>query len=272
MPISGFPLSRSCRIAYAGLQMNVIYKTARLGFRLLKIGVCNPRGLSHVLGTALSASDEVVDRSCDLLRLPCTNINDLLPAVGDPWEIRMAVFPKTDASISLLEFITLILLLKRAEAKRIFEFGTFKGISITQLALNLPPDSEIYTLDLPEEPTGTRFAIADPEDAVIAIEKGKGALVPAALRPSIKFLQQDSAVFEETSFAGRMDFIFVDGAHNYDYVKNDSEKGWRMLRRGGIIAWHDCRPSDPGVVRYLLQSSFKPSRIAGTTVAFAIKP
>jgi len=217
----------------------------------------------------------VVDRSRDLLRFPSIDIHDLLPASGDPWEIKMAMFPKTyvsHASISLLESTALILLLKRAEAKRIFEFGTFKGISITQLALNLPPESEIYTLDLPEEPTGTRFAIADPEDAVIAIEKGKGTLVPAALRPCVKFLQQDSAAFDETRFAGRMDFVFVDGAHNYDYVKNDSEKGWRMLRRGGIIAWHDCRPSDPGVVRYLLQSSFKPTRISSTTVAFATKP
>ena len=253
-------------------QMNAISKAARLSFRLLKIGACNPRRLSHVLGTALSVSDEVIDRSCDLLRFPSTNINDLLPVAGDPREIKVAIFPKTYASISLLESVALILLLKRAEAKRIFEFGTFKGFSITQLALNLPPESEIYTLDLPEEPTGTRFAIADPEDAVIAIEKGKGTLVPAALRPCVKFLQQDSAAFDETRFAGRMDFVFVDGAHNYDYVKNDSEKGWRMLRRGGIIAWHDCRPSDPGVVRYLLQSSFKPTRISSTTVAFATKP
>jgi hypothetical protein len=59
---------------------------------------------------------------------------------------------------------------------------------------------------------------------------------------------------------------------NLDYVKSDSEKGWRMLRSGGIIAWHDCRPVDPGVVRYLLQSSWLPRRIAGTTVAFATKP
>ena len=69
-----------------------------------------------------------------------------------------------------------------------------------------------------------------------------------------------------------MDFVFVDGAHNFEYVKNDSEKGWRMLRSGGIMAWHDCRHQDPGVVRYLLQCRYKPSRVLGTTVAFAIKP
>lgn len=246
-------------------------KVVQLGFRLSKIAATNPRRLSHVLGTALSASDDVADKSCDLLRLPAVDVNDLLPAAGDPWEIKMAMFPKTHASISLLEFTALILLLKRADSKRIFEFGTFKGISITQLALNLPANSEIYTLDLPDEQLKTTFS-TDPEDAAIAVETGKGSLVPAALRPRIQFLHQDSATFDEAPFAGKMDFVFVDGAHNYEYVKNDSEKGWRMLRRGGIIAWHDCRPADPGVVRYLLESSHKPTRIFSTSLAFANKP
>ena len=162
--------------------------------------------------------------------------------------------------------------MKRARARSVFEFGTYKGVSITQLALNLPADSRIFTLDLPDEPATTRFAIADQEDAVIAVEKGKGALIPSELRPRIQFLQQDSAAFDESPYAGQMDFVFVDGAHNYDYVRNDSEKGWRMLRSGGIIAWHDCRAQDPAVVRYLLESSFQPALISGTTLAFAIKP
>lgn len=250
--------------------MNSLQKAFLLGFRLLKITGTNPRRLSHVLGTALSASDDVVDPSCDLLRLPAVDVSDLLPAPGDLWEVRMLMYPKTHASISLLEFTALLLLLKRANSKRVFEFGTFKGISITQLALNLPPESEVYTLDLPDESLNTKFA-TDPEDAAIAVEAGKGSLVPAELRPRIRFLKSDSAQFDEAPFAGKMDFVFVDGAHNFEYVGNDSEKGWRMLRPGGIMAWHDCRHQDPGVVRYLLQCSFKPSRIIGTTVAFATK-
>ena len=251
--------------------MNAIQKLGCLGFRLIKIAACNPRRLSHVLGTALSASDDVIEKKLDLLRLPSLDMSALLPSPGETWEIKMLMFPKTHASISLSEFLALLLLLKRAGAKQIFEFGTFKGVSVTQLALNLPSEAEIYTLDLPEEALRTSFA-TDPEDTVIAQESGKGSLVPSALRPRVQFLKCDSAKFEETPFAGKMDFVFVDGAHNYDYVKNDSEKGWRMLRSGGIIAWHDCRHQDPGVVSYLLQCSFQPVRISGTTVAFATKP
>ena len=64
--------------------MNPLRKTCRLIFRLLKIGVTNPRRLSHVLGTALSASDDVLDKSCDLLQLPQVDVNDLLPTAGEP--------------------------------------------------------------------------------------------------------------------------------------------------------------------------------------------
>ena len=252
--------------------MNSFQKTITLGFRLLRIGATNPRRLSHVLGTAFSATNDVIAKSHDLLSMPCKDLNDILPDTGELLELRMIVFPAARASLSIQEFAVLLLLLKRVNAKKIFEFGTFKGISISQLTLNLPLESEIYTLDLPENATSTSFAIVDPDEAAFAAEQGKGTLVPAALRPRIRFLQQDSAMFDETPFIGRMDFVFVDGAHSYDYVKSDSEKGWRMLRSGGIIAWHDYRPQDPDVVRFLLECPFKPACIAGTTVAFATKP
>jgi len=252
--------------------MNSGLKVLRLATRTLKLAITRPARLSHVFGTALAASDEVICRSTDLLRFRSVAVEDLLPDAGEVPIVKLALFPKTHASLSTLEAVCLILLIKKAKAASIFEFGTYKGVSITQCALNLPEDSRIYTLDLPEQASGVRFAIPDPDERQIALEPKKGSAVPAALRPRIQFLKQDSARFDAQSFAGRMDFVFVDGAHSADYVRNDSEKGWQMLRPGGIIAWHDCRPADPDVVAYLLQSPFNPIRIGGTSLAFAIKP
>ena len=251
--------------------MNLL-KAGRLAQRLLKITFTNPARLSHVFGIALHTCDQVADHAHDLLRFRHADVADLLPAEGKPQNIELSVFPRTHASISLLEFTCLVLLMKRAQARSIFEFGTYKGVSITQFAANLPAGSRIFTLDLPEEPTQTKFAIADAEDETIAKETGKGSLVPVQLRPRIQFLRQDSAAFDETPYSGQMDFVFVDGAQTYNYVRSDSEKGWRMLRRGGTMAWHDCRSEDPDVVRYLLASAYQPTLISGTTVAFAVKP
>jgi len=251
--------------------MNSPQKAFRLGLNMLKIAVSNPARMSHVLGTALAASEEVADRSLDLFRMRTVEVDELLPDAGD-FRIQLALFPKVDASVSVLEFICLVLLTKRINASNVFEFGTYKGVSVTQLALNVCGTGRVLTLDLPDEQTKTEFGNLDPEDAVLVAKKGRAAMVPPDIRPRITFLKQDSAKFDESPYWEQMDFVFVDGAHNWDYVKNDSEKGWRMLRSGGIIAWHDCRPLDPNVVAYLLKSDFKPSRIIGTTLAFASKP
>jgi predicted O-methyltransferase YrrM len=252
--------------------MNSLRKLARLCGHMVRISFTNPRRISHVLGVALAASDEVADTSVDLLRFPQVTLEDLLPAAGSDTRAILGLLPNTNGSISVMEFVGLILLLKKANAKSVFEFGTYKGVSITQLALNMPENSRIYTLDLPEDDPRSSMPITDPEDIALAREKGKGALVPRDVAPRIQFLKQDSATFDETPFAGQMDLIFVDGAHNADYVRNDSEKAWRMARSGGIVAWHDCRVADPAVVRFLLGCPFRPSRIAGTSLAFAVKP
>lgn len=251
--------------------MSTARKMALLCARLARIVCTNPRGLSHVVGTALSVSADVADRSADLLRLPRVGVEDLLPEGPTDEHIRLAVVPKTNASISLLEALALALLLRKARAENVFEFGTYKGVSITQLALNVPAQGRIYTLDLPDESGESLYPIPSPKDAVLVRESVKGSLVPPDLRERIQFLREDSARFDETPLRGTIDFVFVDGAHNLEYVRNDSEKGWRMLRPGGIIAWHDCCPQDPDVVRYLLQCPFRPTRITSTSLAFAVK-
>ncbi len=252
--------------------MSSFRKALCLAGRLLKIAATNPSRLSHVLGTTLAVSSEVVDRSLDLQRFKHVYVEDLLPEPGEILRAQFAFFPKTNASISVLEFVSLVLLLSKVQARSVFEFGTYKGVSITQLAINLPADARIYTLDLPEEYSGTAFPISFKKDAIIAIEKNKGALVPADVRPRIQFLHCDSAKFDEGPLVGQIDFVFVDGAHNAEYVRNDSEKAWNMLRRGGVVVWHDCVVNDPDVVRYLLRCPHQPTRIVGTSLAFAFKP
>jgi hypothetical protein len=252
--------------------MNVLQKALLLGFRLGKIALTNPSRLSHVLGTALAVSTEVVDRSLDLRRFKMVTVEELIPEGGPELPLDLRLFPNKKAAVSALEMVCLAVLMKKIGAKNVFEFGTYKGVSTTQFALNVPKDGRVLTLDLPDEPTQNRFPINIAKDAVIARESGKGGLVPPSLRDRVTFLREDSAKFEELPYAGQIDFVFVDGAHNTEYVRNDTEKGWRMLRSGGIIAWHDCVVNDPDVVRFLLNSPYQPTRILGTSLAFAVKP
>jgi hypothetical protein len=204
-------------------KLNMISKTAFLLSRLATIAIQNPRRLSHVLISALVISNDVVDPTRNLLRIPVVKVNDLLPK-DNPIEARFLLFPHSYASVSILESICLVLLFTQTAQRRIFEFGAYKGVSISELALNTGPQTEIFTLDLPENGTPDCLSELDPEDTEIAAEKNKGSMVPVELRPRIRFLKQDSAKFDPTPYEGQMDFAFVNGARDAKFVKKRHRK------------------------------------------------
>lgn len=39
--------------------------------------------------------------------------------------------------------------------------------------------------------------------------------------------------------ANKFDIIFIDGGHDYDTIKNDTEESFKMLKKNGFIIWHD---------------------------------
>jgi predicted O-methyltransferase YrrM len=243
-------------------------KTLSFLYRVAKIVKNNPADLRVVFGTANSVAQAIESPSADTRVFPSMDYADI---TADSSRFIMQTFPGIGASISMLEGAALAAFIQKVGAKRIFEFGTYKGVSTSQLLLNLPDDGMVYTLDLPEDHPAYTLAIPKAEERQIASETGKGILIPQELRNKVTFLRSDSATFDTTPYLGSMDLVFVDGAHSYEYVKNDTEKGWEMLRPGGIIAWHDCTPSHPEVVSYLKSYTPTPTLIRGTALAFVKK-
>jgi predicted O-methyltransferase YrrM len=129
----------------------------------------------------------------------------------------------------------------------------------------------VFTLDLPEDHPAYSLPIPKIDEQRLAAESGKGLLIPRDLLDRVTFLKSDSATFDEKPFHGTIDLVFVDGAHSYEYVKNDTEKGWQMLRPGGILAWHDCTASHHDVVRYIKESGLTFNLVKCTSLAFSTK-
>lgn len=246
----------------------MISKAFQLGARLLSIGSRTPRDLQHILGIANWAAGEIADPAADTRMIPHVDVLDICPGTNR-WVLQS--FPSVGASVSPLECAALAALSNLVQAKRVFEFGTYKGVSTTQLALNLGEGGMVFTLDLPENHPAYSLPIPRPEEREIAEEGKKGILIPNDLRNRVTFLQSDSATFDETPYLDSMDLVFVDGAHSYEYVRNDTLKGWRMLRPGGVLAWHDVVPSHPDVVRYVKECGYGPTLVGGTALAYARK-
>jgi len=47
----------------------------------------------------------------------------------------------------------------------------------------------------------------------------------------------------------KLDFVYIDANHNYEFVKKDMENYYSLLKKGGILAGHDiCLLERPGVL------------------------
>jgi len=235
--------------------------------RLWIIGRRCPRDLRHVFGVANATAAALQDRAADVREFSGVGLEEI--ASGTRFTFQL--FHGAQSSITLLEAGALAALMARAQARRVFEFGTYKGVSTTQLALNLPPGGKVFTLDLPDELKVGALRVDKQVEIQIAAESGKGSLIPEDLRSKVTFLQADSASFDTAPYRASMDLVFVDGAHSYDYVRNDTAKALELLRPGGVIAWHDCAPNHKDVVRALKDSGLPIHLVHGTALAFAFK-
>jgi hypothetical protein len=242
-------------------------KLFRFSKNLVMIAFRRPADLRHILGVANATTANISDPAADVRVFPDVSLEELAPGLRFTFEL----FSGAEASITLQEAAALAALMARSKAHRVFEFGTYKGVSTTQLALNLPPGGELFTLDLPPDQMIGTLRTDKPAERSIAADPAKGTLIPQELRGKITFLKCDSAHFNVNPYLESMDLVFIDGAHSYEYVANDTAKGLAMLRRGGVIAWHDCAPNHRDVVRFLQMSGLNIQLVRGTALAFAFR-
>jgi len=57
----------------------------------------------------------------------------------------------------------------------------------------------------------------------------------------------------------KLDFVYIDGNHTYDYVKKDLENYWKLLKKGGVLAGHDV--NFEGVFKAVYEFSIKIKQI-----------
>lgn len=50
-------------------------------------------------------------------------------------------------------------------------------------------------------------------------------------------------------FSYEIDLLFVDGDHSYDQVSREIEAWGKLIKPGGVILFHDCDVSSPGVLK-----------------------
>ena len=163
-------------------------------------------------------------------------------------------------------------------SKNIFEFGTCSGKTTYIMALNSSIDSKIITLTLgPSDVEDLRIDNADNKVSyrnIINESIYKKFLFSGSEEENkIEVIFKNSLKFDEKNYEKAFDLIFIDGGHTYSIVKNDSEKAFKMIRKNGIILWHDYnvgKTSSKDVVKYINKVSVnrKIKKIKNTSLCF----
>lgn len=187
---------------------------------------------------------------------------ELLNLDGQTWFHRIPTYA--------CDIVSLCALARALKPKVIFEIGTLNGYTAFHFAAN--SEADVYTLDLPPGQTGTlNTTIIDRAFMKMheEIEQPVWEAQPEAGR--IHQLYGDSAKFDFSRWRGKVDLFFIDGAHSYEYVRNDTLRALECCHQGSLIAWHDYgRCGVNGVTRWVhrLAETLLLYRIPGGSLAF----
>lgn len=126
------------------------------------------------------------------------------------------------------------------------EIGTFKGENAYWMLKTLPI-KKLYLID-----PYAKYADYEKDGSYEYINKAEKLARERLLqfRDKIVWVKEfsDKAL---SSIPNNVDFIYIDGNHEYDYVKKDISNFYNKVRSGGILAGHDIEL--PGVSRAVIE-------------------
>lgn len=172
------------------------------------------------------------------------------------------------------DLVSMCMLCQLLKPKVIFEIGTYHGSGALHWAGNAP-GAELYTLDLPASVSASLSVTAmDTQHIVEHAREGRMEFVGTPEAARIHCLYGDTAVFDFSPFKGKVDLFFIDGAHSYGYVRNDTLRAFDCCKPGSVIAWHDYgKMGFNGVSRWLhelAREGKKIYRVPGGSLAYML--
>ncbi len=174
-------------------------------------------------------------------------------------------------STPLPDLAALAVLAREKGPARVFEIGTFEGLTAVVFAKNAGPASRISTLDLPAV-GGVPRTKRSFETQSISGNYRTGYLIDEyRCQDRVEKLYGDSALFDFFGRADSIDLFFIDGAHTRDYVLKDSLIALRCVREDGWVLWHDCFVPDVFAVLKRIGVHHPLSRIRGTNLVISLR-
>jgi len=136
------------------------------------------------------------------------------------------------------EFLELLKIFQKQNPKYILEIGTANGGSLFCFGKLAKDDATIISIDLP----GGKFGGGYPEWKVPIYKAFTKKNQKLYLLRKDSHSQETLEEVKKILNGNQLDFLFIDGDHSYEGVKKDFEMYSPLVKKGGIIAFHDIVP------------------------------
>lgn len=191
-----------------------------------------------------------------------------IPTAG---EVRILDIERSCGGMPPQDLYAVLRVAHWVKPQRVFEIGTFNGVTTANITVNT--DADVYTLDLPLDMARNLKHYDRPERDVVRARDQIGKFHRRFdCSGRIHQLYGDSCTFDFRPYFGGMDLVIVDACHMYDYVINDSQNALKLLSHNGAVVWHDFANS-PDVTTALrrLAGRYSLFHIEGTWLALYVR-
>jgi hypothetical protein len=233
-----------------------------MSLRAAVLAVRKPSKLRPYLAFCLKRYDE----------LSGAGLPEAAPVKPSPSDTITLPSVHTGGGTSFAELVVIARVTKALRPRTVFEIGSYDGLTTAVFILNAPPETRVYSLDLPLQSSAEEPYLHTDRDLVASRTLGS---IPRALGlNAYTQILCDSMQFDPAQFAGTVDLGFIDGAHDEEHARNDTVKMSKMMSNEGMILWHDYggKGTFRPLAKYLesLGRQCGVYRIMGTTLAWAM--
>ncbi len=166
----------------------------------------------------------------------CNSLSDFIEFV---YSFRFNNKPQLAPLQKRNEIKSIIKILSKKKPKALLEIGTARGGTLFLLCKVASPEATIISIDLPNGPfCGETYPDSKiPLYQTFSTKNQSLHLIRANSHYSNTFLETKKLLCGKP-----LDFILIDGDHNYEGVKQDFEMYSALVSKGGMIAFHDINP------------------------------
>lgn len=176
-------------------------------------------------------------------------------------------------SITLVDQIVLLVLIKLIKPKKVIEIGTFKGYTTKLFLENSTNDCRVFSIDLPDNKiidlNATDLSLAEKDDQyndnyLRLIQMKEGVVHLNKLSKNhlnrLKLIKADSTSLNFVDQFNEANLIFIDGGHTNETILKDTLNSEKIIKNG-VIIWHDFNSNIHYQVTEFLKSKSKNTMI-----------